>query len=294
MRVQSITRAEFGEDRGGGILASGQIERFAGFYPGEAGTFAHALASHELLTLEALAGACERMNAANLLRHAARNRNGEGFTPAEPTDESIADTVRRIDSAGRYVMMSLVEQLPEYAALMHAAIGEIEPVIRARTGEPLRPRAFMFISSPDTLAPFHFDAEYNVLFQIAGRKIFTVYPPDPQWLSDASNEHYHVTGNNLLPWQEHFREQGRTFVLDPGDALFVPYRWPHWVEVGAEPSVSLSFTWSSKAGFEQDDAYRLNAWLRRLGLDPAAPRPLPARALMKSVAYRALARLSLV
>lgn len=293
MRVQSITRADPGEGRDG-VLASGHIERFAALYPGQAGTFAHALAAHELLTLEALADACERMNPANLLRYAARNRNGQGFTPAGPADGSIADTVRTIGGVSRYVMMSLVEQLPEYAALMRAAIGEVAPVIRARTGEPLRPRAFLFISSPDTLAPFHFDAEYNILFQIAGRKEFTVYPPEAQWLSDESNEHYHVTGNNLLPWHDHFREQGQTFVLEPGEALFVPYRWPHWVAVGGDPSVSLSFTWSSKAGFEQDDAYRLNAWLRRFGLDPAAPRPLPARALMKSVAYRALARLSLV
>lgn len=254
---------------------------------------AHALTGHPLLTLEALAGACERMNPAHLLRHAARNRNGHGFTPAEPTGELIADTVRNIAGASRYVMMSLVEQLPEYAALMRATIGELEPAIRAATGEPLRPRAFLFISSPNTLAPFHFDAEYNVLFQIAGRKLFTVYRPVAPWLSDVANEHYHVTGDNLLPWDEQFRGQGETFVLDPGAALFVPYRWPHWIEVGDEPSVSLSFTWTSRAGYEQDDAYRLNAWLRRFGLDPAAPAPLPARAAVKSVAWRVLNRLSL-
>lgn len=286
--------ADLGADLAGAALGPGQVARFAGLYPGEADCFAHTLAAHPLLTLEALARACERMQPANLLRHAARNRNGEGFTPAEPTGESIADTVRDIGNARRYVMMSMVEQLPEYAELMRATIGQLEPAIRAKTGEPLRPRAFLFISSPGTLAPFHFDAEYNVLFQVAGRKRFTVYPPVAPWLSDTANEHYHVTGDNLLPWRESFADDGRAFALDPGDALFVPYRCPHWIEVGEEPSVSLSFTWTSRAGYEQDDAYRLNAWLRRFGLDPAAPAPLPARAAAKSLAWRVLNRLSVV
>lgn len=277
----------------GAALSPGEIARFAELYPHFPGKLAHELAEHELLTLEALADACERMKPENLLRHAAKNRNGEGFAPG-PAEVSIADTVRNIAHASRYVMLSLVEQLPEYASLMRETIGLVEPAIRAGTGEPLRPRAFLFISSPDTLAPFHFDAEYNILFQIAGRKVFNLFPPAQPWLSDQANEHYHVTGHNLLPWQESFREQADSFVLDPGDALYVPYRWPHWVEVGNEPSISLSFTWSSRAGFEQDDAYRLNAWLRRFGLDPSAPPPLPARSPAKSVACRVLRRLRVV
>jgi hypothetical protein len=293
MRVQPTTIGAPGADPADAALTSGEVARFAALYPGQAGAIAHTLAAHPLLTLEALAAACERMKPQNLLRHAARNHNGHGFTVAAPTGESIGDTVRDIGHASRYVMMSFVEQLPEYAELMRATIGQLEPAIRAATGEPLRPRAFLFISSPGTLAPFHFDAEYNVLFQIAGRKLFTVYPPAAPWLSDKANEHYHVTGENLLPWQESFVDEGQAFVLDPGDALYVPYRCPHWIEVGDEPSVSLSFTWTSRAGYEQDDAYRLNAWLRRFGLDPAAPAPLPARATAKSVAWRVLSRLSL-
>jgi hypothetical protein len=276
-----------------GALASEDILRFARLYPSEPGTLAHALAGHPLLTLDALADACERMNPANLLCHAARNRNGEGFAPAGRPAQSIGETVRAIAGAGRYVMMSFVEQLPEYAELMRATVAELAPAIRPRTGEPLQLRAFLFISSPGTLAPFHFDAEYNVLFQIAGTKDFALYPPVAPWITDESNERYHRTGDNLLPWHERFAREGQRVALVPGDALFVPYRWPHWVTVGDAPSISLSFTWNSRAGFEQNDAYRLNAWLRRFGLSPAAPAPLPARSAARSVAWRALTRLNL-
>jgi hypothetical protein len=278
---------------GTGALSRDEIVRFASLYPEEPGKLAHGLADHPLLTLEALADACERMDPANLLCHTAKNRNGEGFAPSARPERSIGDTVRAIGGAGRYVMMSFVEQLPEYAGLMRATIAEIEPAIRPKTGEPLQLRAFLFISSPGTLAPFHFDAEYNVLFQIAGTKDFALYPPVAPWISDESNERYHRTGDNLLPWNDSFAGEGRRVALAPGDALFVPYRWPHWVTVGDEPSVSLSFTWNSRAGFEQNDAYRLNAWLRRFGLSPAAPAALPARSAARSVAWRALSRLRL-
>lgn len=275
----------------GPALADDEIGRFVSLYPGEPGKLAHRLAGHPLLGLDALADAAGRMRPENVLCHAAKNRNGAGFAPSEPPGQPIGETVRAIGSASRYVMLSLVEQLPEYAALMRETIGQLEPAIRAHTGEPLQQRAFLFISSPETLAPFHFDAEYNVLFQIAGRKDFVLYPPVAPWITDAANEHYHRTGDNLLPWDESFAGQGTRIVLEPGDALFVPYRWPHWVELGDEPSISLSFTWNSRAGFEQNDAYRLNAWLRRFGLSPASPAPLPARSPVRSVAWRALSRL---
>jgi hypothetical protein len=278
---------------GPGALARDEILRFATLYPSEPGVLAHGLAGHPLLTLEALAQACERMDPANLLCHAAKNRNGEGFAPSARPARSIGDTVRAIAGAGRYVMMSFVEQLPEYAALMRATVAELEPVIRPETGEPLQPRAFLFISSPGTLAPLHFDAEYNVLFQIAGTKDFALYPPVAPWITDESNERYHRTGDNLLPWHDSFVGEGRRVALAPGDALFVPYRWPHWVTVGDAPSISLSFTWNSRAGFEQNDAFRFNAWLRRFGLSPASPAPLPARSAVRSVAWRALSRLRL-
>ena len=278
---------------GSGALSHDEILRFASLYPSEPGTLAHGLASHPLLTLDALADACERVDPANLLCHAAKNRNGQGFAPSERPDQSIGDTVRAIADAGRYVMMSFVEQLPDYAELMRATIAELGPAIHPKTGEPLQLRAFLFISSPGTLAPFHFDAEYNVLFQIAGTKDFALYPPVAPWISEASNERYHRTGDNLLPWCDSFAEQARRVLLGPGDALFVPYRWPHWVSVGSEPSISLSFTWNSRAGFEQNDAYRLNALLRRFGLSPASPAPLPARSAARSVAWRALSRLRL-
>ena len=85
-------------------LSRDQILRFATLYPGEPGTLAHGLAAHPLLTLDALADACERMDPANLLCHAAKNRNGEGFAPSAGPELSIADTVRGIAGASSAIV----------------------------------------------------------------------------------------------------------------------------------------------------------------------------------------------
>ncbi|MDE2436517.1 MAG: cupin-like domain-containing protein, partial [Sphingomonadales bacterium] len=205
----------------------------------------HLLVGHPLLTLDALADAAGRMRAEHVEVRRAANRNGERFAFADGDDLSPAHTIRAIADAGRWVMLRFAEQLPEYDALMREVIGEIEPVIRATTGEPLRLQTFIFVSSPRTLTPFHFDPEYNILFQIAGRKRFAVYNPVEPWLPDRRSEHFHRDGDNLLPWSEQYMEQGRINALDPGEAIYVPYKSPHWVEVDDDASVSLSITWCS-------------------------------------------------
>ena len=269
------------------------LERLAELYPLMPGKLPHGLVGHPLLTLDALADASMRMNPAHVECRQAENRNGEEFAFAESPEATVGETVRNIAGSGRWVMLRFAEQLPEYDALLREVVGEIEPVVRARTGEALRLRAFIFVSSPGALTPFHFDPEYNILFQIAGRKFFAVYPPEGPWLGELANERYHAEGENLLPWIESFAESGAVHLLDPGDALFVPYRSPHWVEVGEEPSISISLTWSTRAGYEQDDAYRFNAWLRRRGFAPRAPQPMPERSLAKAYAYRLLRKLHL-
>lgn len=79
--------------------------------------------------------------------------------------------------------------------------------------------------------------------------------------------------------------------LGPGDALHVPFKAPHWVDVeGTEASVSLSVTWTTAAAQAQNDAWCWNAWARKRGLSPRAVPPLPARPWLRAGAMRLLRR----
>lgn len=274
-------------------LATDAVARFAELYCGNDGFFRHGLCGHPLFTPAALAAAALRMDSATVQVRAGNARNGEGFEFGEDTGQSIDAIINGITGAGRWVMLAKLEQLPEYDAVLRALIAPLEPAIRAATGAPLRLRGYAFVQSPGVVTPFHIDPEYNIMFHLAGAKDFAVYPMEEPWLSAAVNEYYHKSGDNLLAWQGDYRDRGTIYRLEPGDALYVPYKRPHWVEVCDQPAVSLSLTWCTKASYEQEAAWRLNAWLSARGLSLSEPAPLPARSRLRALAWSALDRLRL-
>lgn len=270
------------------------VECFAGLYPaGQDGMFSHGFTDHPLLTPAALAAAAQRMDPATVQIRAGDARNGEGFNLAVDTGQSIAEIINGIAAAGRWVMLAKLEQLPEYDALLRKIMAPFEPAIRRTTGELLRLRGYAFVQSPGVVTPFHIDPEYNIMFHIAGAKDFAVYPAEEPWLGAAVNRYYHSSGDNLLAWEGDYRAMGNIHRLEPGDALYVPYKRPHWVEVCTEPAVSLSVTWCTKASYEQEAAWRLNAWLKAKGLTFPEPAPLPSRTRLRALAWSALDRLGL-
>lgn len=277
----------------GRVLTSEGAEQLRAVYPLRTGILTHCLTDHPLLSREMLALAAQRMDPAHVECRAADGANGGEFVHATRIADSAAETIRQIDRAGRWVMLRFVEQLPEYAELIDALQAEMEPVLLPTTGKALKAVAFIFISSPGTLTPFHFDPEFNILFQIAGTKRFATFPPTEPWLPIAPQEQFHRLEDNLLPWDETWRRGETVHRLSPGEALFVPYKVPHWVQVDDEPSISISLTWRTECSIEQDLAWRCNDWLRHRGFAPAAPAAMPRRPLLKARSMRLLQRLGL-
>jgi hypothetical protein len=272
------------------VLGPEALPVLAEAFPLRPAVFAHNLADHPLLSLDMLALAAGRMNPAHVECRQSANANGAGFAMTAAESAGPAATIRAIDRAGCWVMLRFAEQLPEYAEILDRLLAEIAPVTGGH-GPALRPRAFIFISSPGTLTPFHFDPEFNVLFQIAGTKRFATCPPRAPWLGEAEQARFHRNGDNLLPWDETLREGATVHQLAPGRALYVPYKAPHWVEAGNEPSVSLSLTWSCARTIELEQAWQLSGWACERGLPIAPPPPFPGSAPLRALARRALGRL---
>jgi len=57
----------------------------------------------------------------------------------------------------------------------------------------------------------------------------------------------------------------------PGEGLFVPYLWPHYVQTKESYSISLAITWKSRAVKRRNSLYLANSLLRRRGFPQAAP-----------------------
>ncbi|MEM8726000.1 MAG: cupin-like domain-containing protein [Pseudomonadota bacterium] len=267
--------------------------RFAASYPENPHTLRHALDRHALLELDALADLAEQLPEASVEYNRGDLPIGIDGKPGE-TGLSIAETIRRVHEANSWAVLKNVEQVPTYRTLLADLLGEIRPRIEAKTGAMLTPQAFIFISSPNAVTPYHFDPEHNILLQIAGSKVMTQFPAgDTRFAPDWRHESYHSGGPRELAWDERFLSFAEPFALQPGEAVYVPVMAPHFVRNGPDSSVSLSITWRSAWSYAESDARGLNHLLRGLGLQPRAPGRWPRRNRARAYTFRALRKLGL-
>ena len=263
----------------------------ASAYPEAPTRLRHDLCGHELLQLPALAQLAERMRPSDVLCCLGDVPVGCEADGAPSNGLTAAQTLESIHRGNSWMVLKYVEQDAAYRQLVDSLLDELEPAVRPATGTMRQREAFVFVSSPGAVTPFHFDGEHNILLQLAGDKLFTVFPAgDPRLAPPEAHEAFHLAGRYTLPWRDEFAGLGRPERLGPGDALYVPVKAPHWVRNGAEPSVSLSITWRSGWSRREERAHRFNHWLRSLGARPAPPHRYPRQNLAKSLAWQTVGR----
>lgn len=273
------------------IFPPSEHEKFEAHYPEEPHKLGHCLESHPLLELKALADLAGRLPPEFIECNLGDQPIGVDTVP-EQLREQVVDTILNIGKAGCWVGLRNVEQQPEYAALLASLLEEMRPQIERKTGPMMNLQSFIFVTSPGGVTPFHFDPEHNILLQIRGSKVMTVFAAgDPAFATDEMHEAYHAGGRPELPWREDMAEHGMPFALGPGDAVYVPVMAPHFVSNGPEVSVSISLTWRSPWSYAEADARAFNAALRRIGIRPSATRRWPRWNLAKAYSWRTLRRL---
>jgi hypothetical protein len=268
-------------------------QRFAAHYPETPHILRHSLTAHPLLEIEALAQLAERLPITSVEYNRGDLPIGVDGKPGS-NGLTIAETIRRVAEAESWAVLKNIEQVPTYRDLLIGLLDEIRPEIEAATGAMLTPQGFIFVSSPNSVTPYHFDPEHNILLQIRGSKVMTQFPAgDTRFVPDEAHETYHAGGPRELKWDDSFLGHGREFPLSPGDALFVPVMAPHFVKNGPAPSVSLSITWRSEWSYRESDARILNAILRARGFAPKAPGRWPQQNYARAYAFRIMRKLGL-
>jgi len=211
-------------------------QRFAAHYPETPHILRHALTAHPLLEIEALAQLAERLPITSVEYNRGDLPIGVDGKPGS-NGLTIAETIRQVAEAESWAVLKNIEQVPTYRDLLIGLLDEIRPEIEAATGAMLTPQGFIFVSSPNSVTPYHFDPEHNILLQIRGSKVMTQFPAgDTRFVPDEAHETYHAGGPRELKWDDSFLGHGREFPLSPGDALFVPVMAPHFVKNGPAPS----------------------------------------------------------
>lgn len=105
----------------------------------------------------------------------------------------------------------------------------------------------------------HYDSNDNIACVVAGRRRFTLFPPDqvanlypgPFELTPAGTPVSMVDVDapdlDLYPRFAEAQQRARTAELEPGDAIFIPYLWWHAVRSLDPVSVLVNYWWSDHA-----------------------------------------------
>jgi hypothetical protein len=249
----------------------------------------HKLAGHPLLTLPRIA----RL-AAELPRDLIEYNSGDAAISQDPdkvksVDLNPVEVVRRIQTAGAWMVLKRIEKSPDYRAILEDTLLS---VARARGFKSLADagfsqiEGFLFVSSPNSTTPFHMDAEDNLFVQIHGEKIFAIYDNRDGSIADAAQVEYSITKHRNVPYNDSFKPRGVEFRLFDGDGCYVPYLWPHWVKTAGSYSISLAITWKTSDVKRQNDLHVINSMLRGMKLPQAAPGRNPSLDGVKLAAFR--------
>jgi len=205
---------------------------------------------------------------------------------------SIQETIQRIEECQSWMVLKNVERDPEFAALLDACLSEIVALEHPATRRMGQREAFVFLSSPGSITPFHLDPEQNFLLQIRGQKFLTVYDAhDRVVLPQVELERFYNNGHRNLFFQDDWQARGTTFELLPGLGVHVPVTAPHWVRNGPSVSISFSITFQNADSETQAILHRVNGQLRQRGFKPPPVGQAPWRERLKVWGYRGLRRL---
>ena len=253
----------------------------------------HHLSGHELFSLARLVELSKRLPAAQVEYNAGEVPVGldPGRTPRNGL--SPEETIRRIAQCRSWLVLKSVERDPGYRLLLEACLAEVRAASARLTEGMCDPHAFIFVSSPGAVTPYHMDPEENFLLQIRGTKTMSVFDrADRSVVSEPQIERFFTGAHRNLEWREEFQRSARTFELRPGVALHVPFASPHWVQNGPEVSISFSITFNTRASMRTLHAHKVNARLRRWGVVPVPVGRSALRDSLKQLLSRTSARAS--
>jgi Cupin-like domain len=234
----------------------------------------HRLADHPLFEFRALAALCRR-----LPRNQVPYRFG--IVPADAEFDTsleryrgqltLDDAIEHTEEKQAYIAIYNAETDPEYQPVIEGFLGEI-----AAQTERIEPglnwySTYIFITSHDSVTPYHMDREMNFLLQVRGTKTVKLWDPrDPEIMTPAQKDQLLGQRGEPRPtYKPSFEKKAMTFELAPGLGVHHPFIAPHLVTTGKQLSISLAITFRTHRSDVWTDAHRFNYRLRRrLGVAP--------------------------
>lgn len=255
--------------------------------------FTHELATHPALSLEALREVILSLPSDQVFASRADLKIDTDFDKAHvehAIDRSLSATLASMETSNSYVMVRQPDSDPRLRPVLELFMEELSQAVNAIPRLPVgllpkKPRLFydpmlyLFISSPNSVTPFHVDRYSTLLLQLRGSKDVMVW--DRADRATVTTEELEFLFGR--PYEKNPSYKGANgnkppaFRLEPGQGLHIPFTAPHWVKNGPEVSVSVSFIWQTGVSIREAAAHRFNYVARRAFAN--VPRALTAPAL---------------
>jgi hypothetical protein len=249
----------------------------------------HRLAGHDLLSVDALAGLADALPPGSVEHNSGQIPALMPDGDAPRLEATPGEIARGIETNGCWMVLKNIEQAEAYDELLAAALGELAGRLPGDAAEMWRREGFVFLSAPGSVTPAHVDPEHNFLLQVRGTKTMHLGRFADARAEQLELERHYGGGHRNMPAMF---DDPVAFDLAPGDGLYVPVNAPHWVQNGAEVSVSLSITWRTRATDRLQRLHAFNARARRAGLSPRRPGERPGADRAKAFAGRVVERLT--
>jgi hypothetical protein len=197
---------------------------------------------------------------------------------AFPADADLDAAIRQLASSRASIRLYNLELTSEFRALATACDAGVRELVGSDEGGMDMVNLGAFVASPDAVTPAHPDRHHNLLLQVRGRKEVWV-EDDP----DAVAHHRRAVayfcapqlGAPVLP-------PARSFVLEPGDGVYIPPYAYHWTTVLDDaPAMGLSVGFSTPTTVRAGHVTDWDVRLHRRGVRSRPSRPGGARERVK-------------
>jgi mannose-6-phosphate isomerase-like protein (cupin superfamily) len=249
----------------------GQIP-FDDAFPGRSMGFIHDLHLDDRLTLASVADLADRLPRRSVIADtAAQPLLVPQGGPPRGALERPGDVIRDMRNANAWLTLLNVEDDPGMAELMNTYLDQLESGMSVKQGKRAKMRkrvAFVFVSSPNSVTPVHYDIEHSLLMQVSGSKTVSI----GRFESDAVRRHefdrYWDGSHGRI---ETLQPEVASYTMTPGRAVYIPPGTPHWVHNGPDISLSVTLTYFTAATVRENRVESFNAHLRRRHMKPREP-----------------------
>ena|SRR5487761_1143809 len=246
---------------------------FDNSFPRQSAEFTHELHLDDRLTLASVADLADRLPRQSVIADTAAQPLlvPQGGPPRGALDRP-GDVIRDLRNANAWLTLLNVEADPGMAEIMNSYLDQLETGMIARQGNrrgKMRKRvAFVFVSSPNSVTPVHFDIEHSLLMMVSGKKTVSIGRFESDEVRRHEFDRYWDGSHGRI---EKLPPEVATYTMTPGRAVYIPPGTPHWVHNGPDISLSVTLTYFTAATVRENRIEDFNSHLRRRHMKPREP-----------------------